>query len=62
LRPIASSTAIIALENARFHVATFDAAAREQYNSENCQAVRDLFQHQPGGKTKFWCEKGRFRE
>ena len=52
----------VAIENAKLHVATFDAAADEQYNSENCQAARDLFQQQPGVRTKFWCEKGRFRQ
>jgi hypothetical protein len=44
------------------HVATFDTADGEPYNSENCQAARDLFQQQPGVKTQFWCEKGRFRQ
>jgi hypothetical protein len=52
----------VVLENARLHVATFDAADGEQYNSKNCQAARDLFQQQPGVKTRFWCEKGRFRQ
>ena len=52
----------VVLENARLHVATFDAVDGEQYNSENCQAARDLFQQQPGVKTRFWCEKGRFRQ
>ena len=42
------------IENARLHVATFDTADGEPYNSENCQAARDLFQQQPGVKTRFW--------
>jgi hypothetical protein len=52
----------VVIENARLHVATFDTADGEPYNSENCQAARDLFQQQPGVKTRFWCEKGRFRQ
>jgi hypothetical protein len=51
----------VAMEGARLHVATFDAPDGEEYNSENCQAARDLFQQQPGVRTRFWCEKGRFR-
>lgn len=46
----------------RIHVASFDASSGEQYNRENCQVAGDLFQQQPGTKTKFWCEKGRFRK
>ena len=47
----------------RVHVSTFDAVdGGEAYNRENCQLAEDLFQQQPGTETKFWCEKGRFRE
>lgn len=49
-------------ENMRLHVATFDAADGEAYNRGNCDQSRELFQRQPGVKTKFWCEKGRFRK
>ena len=52
----------VVIENARLHVATFDTADGEPYNSENCQAARDLFQQQPGVKTRFWCEKEDFRQ
>ena len=48
-------------ENMRIHVATFDAAGGEAYNRGNCEQAQALFQAQPGVKTKFWCEKGRFR-
>lgn len=51
------------LENARLHVATFDAAedhSDSQYNRSNCEQAADLFQHQPGVRTRFWCESGRF--
>jgi hypothetical protein len=51
----------VVMEGARLHVATFDAADAEDYNSENCLAARDLFQQQPGVRTRFWCEKGKFR-
>ncbi|WP_192884642.1 hypothetical protein [Paramagnetospirillum kuznetsovii] len=47
--------------NMRLHIATFDAMERETYNFENCRVAAELFQAQPGVKTKFWCEKGRFK-
>ncbi len=47
-------------ENMRLHVATFDTTDGENYNRGNCEQARELFQAQPGVKTKFWCEKGRF--
>jgi len=46
----------------RIHVATFDATEKEEYNRENCDTAAKLFGAQPGVKTKFWCEKGRFRK
>jgi len=46
----------------RVHVATFDASDDDGYNRENCDIARGLFQTQTGIKTKFWCEKGRFRK
>jgi len=49
-------------ENMRLHVATFDAADDEKYNRGNCEQTQLLFQSQQGVKTKFWCEKGRFRK
>jgi hypothetical protein len=52
---------IVQTEGGRVHVATFDAAAGEDYNQGNCQLAAQLFLAQPGVTTKFWCEKGRFR-
>lgn len=49
-------------ENMRIHVSTFDGADGETYNRENCEQARLLFNAQPGTKTKFWCEKGRFKK
>ena len=49
-------------ENMRIHVATFDSSDGEAYNRGNCDQAKDLFQAQPGVKTKFWCEKGRYRK
>ncbi len=46
---------------ARIHVASFDAAEGEEYNAENCEVARQLFQAQEGVQTQFWCEKGRYR-
>jgi hypothetical protein len=40
-------------------LATFDAS---DGNKENCEQAQALFQAQPGVKTKFWCEKGRFKK
>lgn len=58
----------VVVPDARYHIATFDAddkktgSTRFAYNFENCQIAAELFQNQPGVKTKFWCEKGYFRE
>ena len=32
------------------------------YNFENCQIAQELFQRQDGVKTKFWCEKGKYKK
>jgi hypothetical protein len=50
----------VVMENARLHIATFNAADGAAYNNENCLSARDLFQQQSGVKTNFWCEKGRY--
>jgi hypothetical protein len=49
-------------ENARYHVATFDADEEESYNRGNCEVAQQLYQAQPGIKTRFFCEKGYFRK
>jgi hypothetical protein len=46
----------------RVHVATFDTANGGEYNQENCETARQLFQSQPEVKTRFWCEGGRYRK
>jgi hypothetical protein len=46
----------------RVHIATFDSTNGGEYNQENCESARQLFQAQPGVKTRFWCEGGRYRE
>ena len=51
----------VADERMRLHVATFDASDGEPYNKANCEQAKELFQAQPAVKTKFWCEKGRYR-
>ena len=48
------------IENARMHVATFNADAGEGYNWDNCLQAAKLFQSQPDVKTYFWCEKGEY--
>ena len=52
----------VPIPDARLHVATFDSADGAEYNNENCLLARDLFQQQPGVKTRFWCENGKFRQ
>lgn len=44
----------------RVHVATFDAERGTEYNRKNCELAQHLFQAQPGVRTKFWCERGRY--
>ena len=51
----------VAATEARYHVASFDAADGEDYNRENCFIARDLFAAQPGVMVKYWCELGRYR-
>jgi hypothetical protein len=46
----------------RVHVATFDAAEREDYNQNNCEIARGLFASQSGVKVTYWCEKGRYKK
>ncbi|MBB4290620.1 hypothetical protein GGE16_002660 [Rhizobium leguminosarum] len=48
--------------NMRLHVASFDSADGESYNSENCQIAAGLFVTQPGVTVRYWCEKGKFRK
>jgi hypothetical protein len=48
-------------DTARIHVASFDAAEGEPYNLENCNLIASLMQEQPEVKTRFWCERGRYR-
>tara|TARA_R110000868_G_C10792289_1_gene756408 strand:+ start:147 stop:389 length:243 start_codon:yes stop_codon:yes gene_type:complete len=49
-------------ENARTHVATFDAKDGEAYNMGNCQIAQELFQKQPGVTVKYWCEKDKYKK
>ena len=44
---------------ARVHVATFDASEGDDYNRENCDIARALFQDQPGVTVRYWCGAGR---
>jgi hypothetical protein len=41
----------------RLYIATF-AGEGSEYNRGNCRIAADLFQAQPGVRTKFWCERG----
>ena len=47
--------------NMRLHIATFDASEKEEYNRENCDTAGKLFGAQAGVKTRFWCEKGKYK-
>jgi|GEM_PF-738979 len=46
----------------RIHVATFDADGPVEYNHENCERARALFQDQPGILTRYWCEAGAYHK
>lgn len=57
-------------DNARFrdmriHVATFDADEGGGYNLMNCNHAVDLYlerEKAEGKTTRYWCERGRFKE
>jgi len=49
-------------ETMRLHVASFDSSDGHAYNKGNCQIAQELFQKQDGVKTKFWCEKGKYKK
>lgn len=49
------------MKGARLHVATFDTSEGKSYNSENCEVAATLFSKQPGVKTIFWCEPGKYK-
>ena len=44
----------------RIHVATFDSVDGTEYNRDNCEVAKDLFQSQPGISVTYWCERGYF--
>jgi len=49
-------------ENARVHVATFDAYKDLEYNSGNCQIGAALRMETATSGIKYWCEEGHFKE
>lgn len=54
-------------KNMRIHVATFDSkdgfsGKKDLYNKENCEDSAKLRMSQPLVQTKFWCEKGFYKE
>lgn len=51
----------VTADSLRMHVATFNASETGDYNRGNCEQARELFQTQPGVRTRFWCEQGRYR-
>lgn len=53
----------VVVEHARIRIATFDANVKdENYNQVNCNDSAKLRLNQDGVRTKFWCEKGKFRD
>jgi len=51
-------------ESMRIHVASFDAKdgkSSHAYNMSNCMIAQDLFQNQHEVKTKYWCERGKYK-
>lgn len=49
------------IENARIHVATFDADEKERYNKVNCKSVCELFKSY-SDIVEYWCEKGYYKK
>lgn len=45
----------------RVHIATFDNASEPVVNQMNCQSIAESLAKK-STVTKFWCEKGRFKE
>lgn len=54
------SSAVAGGEKWRLHVATFDSSDGAQYNRDNCETAKSLFQSQPGVTVTYWCERGHF--
>lgn len=54
------SSAITGGDKWRLHVATFDSSDGAQYNRDNCEIAKSLFQSQPGVTVTYWCERGYF--
>ena len=52
------SSAVMGGEKWRLHVATFDSADGVNYNRDNCETAKGLFQIQPGVTVTYWCERG----
>ena len=52
----------VIIPNARLLIATFNSDENVQYNWNNCQLASQFFQQQPDAKTRFWCEKGAYKE
>ena len=48
-------------DSTRVHMATFDADETGQFNTDNCERARELFQIQPTNRARYWCEPGRYR-
>jgi len=48
-------------KSSRIHIATFDSKEGNGYNMANCNIAQDLFQNQPFVETRFWCEKGFYK-
>jgi len=57
-----------AIKNERIHVATFDSkeissgVTNDVYNKENCILVGIFFLRRVNNISKFWCEKGYYKE
>lgn len=54
------SSAVVGGDKWRLHVATFDSSDGSQYNRDNCETAKSLFQSQPGVTVTYWCERGYF--
>jgi len=49
-------------DTSRIVVATFNANETEEFNRDNCEHARELFQVELTNRARYWCEKGRVRK
>jgi hypothetical protein len=49
-------------DTSRIVIATFNANETQDFNRDNCEHARELFQVEPTNHARYWCEKGSVRK